>query len=179
LGKDIGTECAVSQGNTRQWYLLYKGGYVTAEHFVCPADRRVKAKVPFVKTNWDFPVDAGGPTISYSFAMTKTNGASGVRLTPSDLDGIATIADHNGASSWSYESGAWKASPSGAVTQNSANHDRGGQNVFFLKGNGGWNESPNVGINDDNIWTGSGGSVEGVYPSKETDGSTKDSYLRP
>lgn len=181
-------------GNTRQWYLLVTGGdtvgltlsadrtaYVPSTAFVCPADTTVRKNVMLLRENYDFPGNESRPTISYSFAVTKTNKSTGagVRVGLDDPGDLAVLADHNGAAEWKGSPGAWHSDATYPVTWNSPNHSRDGQNVMFLNGGGAWKNTSNCGVDGDNIWTGAGGEVDGVYPVRESSGSTKDSYLRP
>ena len=185
LGKNCKNASAVSDGNTRQWFNLVKGPifFAKIDHFICPSDTRVKANAPCPSTNVDFPADPGGPTISFSLAMTKVNPPNGVRPSWGDSGELAIAADHNGAAPWSWDGSAkaWKAvlDTSKAKT-NSPNHEPDGQNVLFRGGDVNWTDTPICGAPeekadgtlgpDDNIWT----SQSGSYPRNE-----KDSFLRP
>lgn len=182
-------------GNTRQWYRLVLYQFVMADAFACPADDKVAQKMTGLLTHYDFPTTNRYP-ISYSFAVTKyfqdptTGSVKGTPLLNTSPPEIAVVADHNGATSpWTQTGGLWTSPPDNSnFTRNSPNHDRRGQNVYFLNGSAIWADTPNCACNGDNIWTakdnsgGTGGyseGVDGVYPYQELTGETHDSYLRP
>jgi prepilin-type N-terminal cleavage/methylation domain-containing protein len=123
-------------------YLLVKRDYTSAKQFMCKSDPAVSEfKTAEPAAVWDF---GGTPDdhVSYAYHYPYPDGTGAhYALTASAEPGKAVVADRNPMEAGLE--GLW----------NSTLHQEEGQNVAYIDTHVKFNKNPNVGVNDDNIYT--------------------------
>jgi len=146
-------------------YLLVKYEEVQPKQFVCKSDIGTKVyKAPNVYELydlWDFGAEPG-KFCSYSYHMPyyDSQGNPGFPLTSTSEPGSPVCSDRNPHLDTNVS-----AAP--AARFNAAPHQYEGQNVVFVDGHVEHPKTPNVGLDEDNIWE----YGEGQVPSQEGDGA--------
>jgi len=158
------------------FYYLIKYADATPKIFICGGDvgaREFKLSDPVYRPAaaginsdltlaWDF---GNSPQQHYSYALQVPFGAPGSQmgyfpLTSLSDPGMAVMADRNPYLALTVEQGVesyvWRGSGGSKDTEkwgNSVNHKREGQNVLFNDGHVSFSDVPNVGVDDDNIYS--------------------------
>jgi len=172
-----------ADGKTRRWlptdadsqafsnsavlYRLIRGGYVSNTAFRCPAGGSDTFQATADMT--DFPA---AKYISYSYQHTL--GSRGLRVSDPQLQTVmarmAILAD----STPLFEDG--KFIRRNVTGKSSPNHGGRGQNVLFIDRHVEWTKTPDVGVDDDNIFMVSG--IED-YTGSEEPADMTDTFLLP
>ena len=206
-GEEVPAAGATRGGNSRNMWLLIREDYLDKTVYICPSSGHRPDPTDAIGNYYDFGTESDTTRtnhehLSYSLHVQKTsdNGSDFFPLSLLSSGGKAIAADRtpiSGVDSWVHS--AWGGTlpkvevdtPEGGVDEadnNSFNHDQDGQNVVFMDGHAAWFETPNVGVNQDNIWTwsnaanpnGSTGVKAGASQFRFcTPGRESDSFLFP
>jgi hypothetical protein len=151
--------------NRRHAYTLPRLGYVPVSVFICPSARDVPMPEAQVRNHDDF---LESRNVSYAY-----QNMAGVRPSVEDNPELPIFGDDNPLfdNGWPLFETLGLSDPAQA---NSRAHGGAGQSILTLDGNVKWFTSPNVGVNNDNIWT-----LDYVdeYTGREGPRSTTDSHL--
>ena len=177
-------------GPSASLFLLIHNGQCTPKQFVCPSssvsveplvDNRGVPQSP--QDLWDF---SSIDHLSYGYHVPL--GPDGVKPNMWLDPRFALMADANPYIASAGETAKPSASNEGSAAAdlstngNSRNHANEGQNVVFFDGHFEWIKDPNVGIEEDNIYTAgpSNARVTGSIPSADTPAaSATDSIICP
>jgi hypothetical protein len=160
------TPGVVTLPNRRHVYPLLREGYVREPRaFLCPARGDVPMPAEQVRQRSDF-IESRNVSYAY-FNM------GGARPSLQDDPNLPILADDNPM----FEDGVPLFDPLGLShpeNRNSHAHGGAGQNILTLDGHVKWTNSPNAGIDSDNIWT-----LQGVqtYTGREGPTTTTDAHL--
>jgi prepilin-type processing-associated H-X9-DG protein len=151
---------------TAPLFLLLKSGSIRPEQLICPAtdDRPLPAETD-ISGLLDFP-DPGYCSYSFQNLLDAPGPIKRDRARP-----MPVLADRNPL----FHQGRFDHEVSARA--NSFNHDRRGQNVLFVDGHIRWATTPEVGIDEDNIWL--AGSRASQYVGTERQADENDSFLAP
>ena len=144
-------------GNTRGLWLLVRAGSVAPGSFVCPSVRNAApdpaADMP---GQWDF---AGANHVSFSYQSNNggSDPAKGIPTKLSFSPSFVVMADRNpwfGQIEHLTGIGGYDrlALTTVEITSNSRSHASAGQNALFIDSHCEWTTSPEVGVDNDNIW---------------------------
>jgi len=151
--------------NRRHAYTLPRLGYVPVRVFVCPSARDVPMPEAQVRNHDDF---LESRNVSYAY-----QNMAGVRPSVEDNPELPIFGDDNPLfdNGWPLFETLGLSDPAQA---NSRAHGGAGQSILTLDGNVKWFTKPNVGVNNDNIWT-----LDYVdeYTGREGPRSKTDSHL--
>ena len=167
-------------GNSRNLWLMIRLDYLQVDHMIClSTDDEADESDP---TFYDFEDHT---RISYSLHVQKSDGTDYFPITTLSPASKAVLADRNPISGRT----GWLASgPGGTYSKpetdsaeggydewenNSFNHEQEGQNVAYVDSHVGWATTPDVGIDDDNIWT----WANATYDDGDTTEETKNGYI--
>ena len=173
-------------------YLMVRYGITTPKQFVCKGDEGVRlykptdARMPPPRTldrAWDFGGGCWvwpGDCVSYSYHMPLNIDVDypGYPISEGSREDSPVCADRNPF----LDKNAFDPH----VGDNSASHQGRGQNVLYKGGHVNFEETPRVGLNEDNIWTYGGdpdfggGDPNGTPPTHVGDGypvGVNDAYL--
>lgn len=168
---DQGTE---NQSNTRPLWRLVQQGYVPPEAFVCPAriqGRALKFDREQAKKLSDFP---GRKYVTYSFRILCPDNSQAIirgnRVLIADRNPVFENLPGDFQKELDVQLGG------DMFNANSANHRGAGQNILFSDGSVSFEDSRQVGIEQDDIFT-----VQNKmhYRGDETPASETDNFLAP
>lgn len=169
----VGYQGKENHSNTRQMYLLIKGGYVLPVNFVCPASKTGNAlalSVSQAKQYNDFP---SRKNVTYSFRISSPANKhqwTGKKIMMSDLNPLFENLPQN------YSGGFKLQMNKNLSSFNSINHHRRGQNVLFCNGSVQYLKKRRVGIEKDDIFT---LRNKLFYNGAEVPDCTSDAFLAP
>ncbi|MCP4257658.1 MAG: hypothetical protein GY774_09060 [Planctomycetes bacterium] len=170
----LGDQGRENQSNTRNVYLLAKGGYVELESFVCPGCKQKKAEEitqSQMKTYKDFP---NRTYITYSFQINCRKLASGKllcrKVIMADMNPLFENLPEDFSKQFRLQLNRT------LLTLNSINHNRRGQNVMFGDGHIKFIKSRFIGIAEDDIYT---LQDTDVYQGCEVPSCETDFFLAP
>ena len=159
-------------GTSAGLFKLVQDGYAPPGAFTCPAgsgqgDGKFELRAGMV----DFP---SARSVSYSYQHTFASRVlrRGTAALATVAESMAILADQNPAFPGDDARGA----PGRVEAGNSPNHGRSGQNVLYLDMHVAWSETPNAGVEGNNIYLAEG--VE-VYAGDETPTGPTDTFLLP
>jgi hypothetical protein len=176
----VGDQGKENHSNTRHNWLLVKGGYAKAEHFICPARRHAKAvklSLEQLQRYNDFP---SRRNVSYSFALMGDGFLKRQRAGMADV----LMSDRNPVFENAFDCRKKRSSAQDKFVQvfinenklrmMSANHRGQGQNVLLRGGSASFKNKRLI-LNDD-IFT-----VQGIdcYMGSETTTNDSDMFLVP
>ena len=165
----LGDQGRENQSNTRNIYLLPKGGYVELKSFVCPCckkDNTRELTLSKIRANKDFP---DRTFIKYSFQIncrqTKNGKLRCRKILMADMNPLFERLPEDFSKQFRLQLNKT------LLTLNSANHNRRGQNVLFGDGRVEFIKKRFFGISRDDIYTLQDTDVyQGIeVPSCETD----------
>ena len=170
----LGDQGRENQSNTRNVYLLSKGGYVDVENFVCPA---CKGEVPLklnnsqIKKLKDFP---SRRYVTYSFQINCRKTAIGKllcrKVIMADMNPLFEKLPEDFSKQFRLQL------TRALLTLNSINHNRRGQNVLFGDGHIEFLKNRSIGISEDDIYT---LQDTDVYQGCEVPSCETDFFLAP
>lgn len=170
----LGDQGGDNHSNTRNLYLLPKGGYVDVENFVCPAckgDVPVKLNNSQIKRLKDFP---NRRYITYSFQINcrkRTNGKLRCRkVIMADMNPLFENLTEDLPKEFRLQLNRT------LLNLNSINHNRRGQNVLFRDGHIKFLKTRFIGISEDDIYT---LQDTDVYQGCEVPSCETDFFLAP
>jgi prepilin-type processing-associated H-X9-DG protein len=147
----LGDQGRENQSNTRNIYLLPKGGYVELNSFVCPCckkDNARKLTPSEMRTNKDFH---DRTYITYSFQINCRRTANGKllcrKVVMADMNPLFENLPKDFSKQFRLQLNRT------LLTLNSINHNRRGQNVLFGDGHVEFLKSRFIGISEDDIYT--------------------------
>ena len=164
-----GPRGVVRTSNTRHPYMLVKLKFIDSPAlFVCPSRR--DARSMHADDYAAFDDVAERDNFTYAYQNMNTDRAASWRVNPQ----MAIMADANPL----FGDGAAHQISPYHRDANSPDHDQeDGQNVLFADGSVLWTTSPNVGIDQDNIWTPAGQSDATALDPQAEPASPTDSFL--
>ncbi|MDT8301515.1 MAG: hypothetical protein RQ760_08525 [Sedimentisphaerales bacterium] len=170
----LGDQGGDNHSNTRNVYLLSKGGYVDVENFVCPAckgDVPVKLDDSQIKKLKDFP---SRRYVTYSFQINCRRIANGKlqcrKVIMADMNPLFENLPEDFSKEFQLKL------TRTLLTLNSINHNRRGQNVLFGDGHIKFLKSRFTGILEDDIYT---LQDTDVYQGCEVPSCETDFFLAP
>jgi len=170
----LGDQGRENHSNTRNVYLLPKGGYVELESFVCPGCNQQKAEEitqSQIRSNKDFPDRS---YITYSFQINCRKTASGKllcrKVIMADMNPLFESLPDDFSKQFRVQL------TRTLLTLNSINHNRRGQNVMFGDGHIKFIKSRFIGISEDDIYT---LQDTDVYQGCEVPSCETDFFLAP
>jgi len=155
--------------NSAALFKLLREGYESPAVFQCPA---VDHAGSFQLQGWmqDFPK---GEYVDYSYQHMVGPNVRRRAVAPADAPAkfLAVLGDRN-----PLFDGQGRFRPDRSNARASDNHDNTGQNVLYLSGHVRWSETPEAGVNGNNIWV-----AEGIhnYTGVEEPVSPTDTFLLP
>jgi len=177
----VGYQGSENHSNTRNMWLLVKGGYVRCEDFVCPGNHAARSTRPELclvcneADNYrDFP---GRNYVTYSFRLLSPRVAGftqqGRKILIADLNPLFENIPSDFSTPFRLKLDASK------FKLNSKNHNRKGQNVLFCDGRVKFLTTRRVNISKDDIFT-----LQQMCPGCEIKGCEwpscdSDTYLAP
>jgi hypothetical protein len=154
--------------NRRHVYPLLRNGYVHARILVCPSASDLPMPEDQIPYHDDF---LESRNLSYAY-----QNMAGVRPSLRDDPDLPVLADDNPLfdNGWPLFAVMRSLGLSDPTQANSRVHGGAGQNILTLGGYVRWKDTPNCGVDGDNIWT-----LEDVdeYTGREGPRSTADSHL--
>ena len=171
-------------------YLLLRTEDITSAVFVCPSSNAQSDQYGGGSNTSLNQINFSQiqPNLSYSYANPYPDANSlsgGYKMTNSVDPGFAVAADINPGTTGNNGSdnvvaATTNSSLSGMQLSNSNNHNKNGQNVLFSDGHVDYDNTPFVGVNQDNIYT-RGGTAFGLTTSDCSDSpyAANDSILLP
>jgi hypothetical protein len=170
----LGDQGRENHSNTRNVYLLPKGGYVELESFVCPGCKQKKTEEitqSQIRGNKDFP---DRTYITYSFQINCRKNANGKLLCRKVIMADMNPLFENLPEDFSKQFRVQLTRR--LLTLNSMNHNRRGQNVLFGDGHIKFIKSRSIGISEDDIYT---LQDTDVYQGCEVPSCETDFFLAP
>ena len=159
-------------GTSAGLFKLVQAGYAPPEAFTCPAGAgRGDGKFELHAGMVDFP---SARSVSYSYQHTFASRviSRSTAALATVAESMAILADQSPAFPDDQPGG----KPGPVEAGNSPNHGRTGQNVLYLDMHVAWAESPEAGVQGNNIYLAEG--VE-VYAGDETPTGETDTFLLP
>ena len=183
-----------SNSNSRNLFIAVEKGqeYIDPKALACPNTNDEPANLRLgAAMCYDFDVGTGrAPNkLGYSYHLQfkdRLNSSGGIDkgyvLSRSSDPNMALLADRSPCVA--YGGTGFDATAFTASANNSPNHSGDGQNIGFVDGHVIWATTPNVGINDDNIYTvwASGNTAPGqvgVIAADSMPANANDSFLVP
>ena len=170
----LGDQGRENHSNTRNVYLLPKGGYVELESFVCPGCKQKKTKEitqSQIRDNKDFP---NRTYITYSFQINCRKTTSGRlhcrKIIMADMNPLFENLPEDFSKQFRLQLNRT------LLTLNSMNHNRRGQNVLYGDGHIKFIKSRFIGISEDDIYT---LQDTDVYQGCEVPSCETDFFLAP
>ena len=170
----VGYQGQENHSNTRNVWLLTKGGYVNATNFICPAKSQGKVTQfdpAKAKQYNDFPARR---YITYSFRIKTVNPHSGdfsqQKVLISDLNPLFEKLPSNYSQAFVVKLN------NTLANVNSSNHNSCGQNILLGDGSVNFLKTRLVGLQQDDIFT---LRDRNVYQGTETPASEADLFVAP
>jgi hypothetical protein len=170
----LGDQGRENHSNTRNVYLLPKGGYVELNNFVCPScrmEKKVELTPSQLKTYKDFP---DRTYITYSFQISCRKTASGKllcrKVIMADMNPLFERLPEDFSKQFQVKLDRTLS------TLNSINHNRRGQNVLFDDGHVKFLKTRFIEISEDDIYT---LQDTDVYQGCEVPSCETDFFLAP
>ena len=170
----LGDQGRENHSNTRNVFLLAKGGYVELDNFVCPCCRmkkQVELTPSQLKTYKDFP-DRTYITYSFQITCSKMAGSKLLcrKVIMADMNPLFEELPEDFSKEFQLKLDRTM------LTLNSTNHNRRGQNVLFGDGHIKFLKTRFIGISEDDIYT---LQDTDVYQGCEVPSCETDFFLAP